>query len=98
MKTYEYRVEVKDRQRKLVEYMSAEDNFIDGLVKYKPNLLDLVRAESAVVWWGEDGTKVGRTPSDAQIQKLIAWLEQQGSEKVFRHRLSASDLSRSRKV
>ena len=80
---YEYRVEVKDRQGKLVEYMSAEDNLIDGLVKHKPNLLDLVRAESAVVWWGEDCTKVGITPEDAEIQELIAWLEQQGSEKVF---------------
>ncbi|MGK7900826.1 MAG: ATP-binding protein [Hormoscilla sp.] len=79
---YEYRVEVKERQGKLVEYMSAEDNFIDGLVKHKPNLLDLVRAESAVVWWGEDCTKLGITPEDADIQELIAWLEQQGDEKV----------------
>lgn len=80
---YEYRVEVKDIQGKLVEYMSTADNFIDGLVKHQPNLLDLVRAQGAVVWWGEDCTKVGITPEDADIQELIAWLEQQEDEKVF---------------
>ncbi len=79
----EYRVELKDIQGKLVEYMSTTKNFIDGLVKYQPNLLDLVRAQGAVVWWGEQGTKVGRTPEDADIQELIVWLEHQADEKVF---------------
>jgi len=80
---YEYRVELKDIQGKLVEYMSTAENFIDGLVKHQPNLLDLVSARGAVVWWGADCTTVGEIPEAADLKGLIAWLEQQIDEKVF---------------
>ncbi|MBC6455424.1 MAG: hypothetical protein GDA43_21340 [Hormoscilla sp. SP5CHS1] len=80
---YEYRVELKDIQGKLVEYMSTAENFIDRLVKHQPNLLDLVSARGAVVWWGADCTTVGEIPEAADLKGLIASLEQQIDEKVF---------------
>lgn len=80
---YEYRVELKDVRAKLIEYMSAEDNFIDGLIKHRPNLLDIANASSAVVWWSGDCTVVGKAPETSEIKELIDWLENNIAENVF---------------
>ena len=80
---YEYRVDLKDVRAKLIEYMSAADNFIDGLIKHQPNLLDIANARGAVVWWGGDCTVVGKAPETAEIKKIIDWLENNINENVF---------------
>ncbi|HEY9301562.1 MAG TPA: GAF domain-containing protein, partial [Phormidium sp.] len=56
---YDYRMKLTYIQSALVEYMSQEENFIDGLVKHQPNLLELANAKGAAVCFGGDCTMVG---------------------------------------
>lgn len=80
---YEYRLQLQATTAKLVEYMSRETNFIDGLVNFQPNLLNLVRADGAVIYFKETYQQVGNTPSRDRIERLIHWLEQQKFPSVY---------------
>lgn len=80
---YDYRIELKAIERKLIEYTSVEKNFIDGLTKYQPNLLDLVLAQGAAVCFEDDYTIIGETPQVEELKDLIAWLENNVHEEVF---------------
>ncbi len=80
---YEYRIEQKSIQAKLIEYLSLSDNFISGVIKYKPNLIDLVRAQGAAVCFGGDYIVVGETPSIEEIKHLIEWLGNKFQDDCF---------------
>ena len=80
---YEYQVELKSVQAKLVEYMSTAETLADGLVEQQPNLLDLVSAQGAVVCLEGRITVAGLTPSAAEIEGLVTWLEETVDEEVF---------------
>ncbi|AFY84818.1 ATP-binding protein [Oscillatoria acuminata] len=74
---YEYRLQLQANTVKLVEYMSRETDFIDGLVNFQPNLLDLGQADGAVIYFKGTCCLLGQTPSRDRIERLIHWLEQQ---------------------
>lgn len=80
---YEYQLKLKDIQAKLLEAMSAEDNFVDGLVKQSRQFLNLTNAQGAAVCLGKELTLLGQTPNPQDIQKLIDWLSQIFHENVF---------------
>lgn len=80
---YEYRLQLQATTAKLVEYMSRETNFIDGLVNFQPNLLDLVRADGAVIYFKGTCCSLGNTPSSDRLERLIHWLEQQNFSTVY---------------
>ncbi|MGL5192166.1 MAG: GAF domain-containing protein, partial [Chroococcales cyanobacterium] len=80
---YEYRLQLQSTTAKLVEYMSRETNFIDGLVKFQPNLLNLVRADGAVIYFKGTYQQLGNTPTSDRIERLIHWLEQQNFPTVY---------------
>jgi two-component system, chemotaxis family, sensor kinase Cph1 len=67
----------------LIEYMSQEENFIDGLIKHDPNLLDLTGASGAALCFGNECTLVGETPSQEDINFLLQWLKNYKEEEVF---------------
>ncbi len=79
---YDYKLELKSIQAKILQYMSLEENFINGLVKHKPNLLDLVDARGAVVCFEASYTVFGETPQKEDLKHLIEWLDG-FCEKVF---------------
>jgi two-component system, chemotaxis family, sensor kinase Cph1 len=78
-----YKITIKSVQTKLVEYMSAEENFIYGLINYQPNILNLVNAQGAVVCFEDEFYFVGNTPNKQQIQNLIKWINQNCNEEIF---------------
>lgn len=80
---YDYRMKLTYVQSMLIEYMSQADNFIDGLVKHQPNLLDLASAQGAAVCFGNNCTMVGETPKQEDINFLLQWLQNNVSEEVF---------------
>lgn len=80
---YEYRLQLQATTAKLVEYMSNEANFMDGLVRFQPNLLNLVRADGAVIYFKETCQKIGKTPSREHLERLIHWLEKQKFPSVY---------------
>lgn len=69
-----YNLKLKAIKAKLIKAISQEERFINGLLKDKANLLDLVGAQGAVVCTGENLTIVGKTPELTDIQNLMTWL------------------------
>ncbi|MBH8554790.1 GAF domain-containing protein [Nostocaceae cyanobacterium CENA357] len=80
---YDYRMSLTHIQSLLVEYMSQEENFIDGLVKYQPNLLNLTSAQGAAVCFGDHCTVIGETPKEEDLNYLVQWLKNNVDEEVF---------------
>jgi chemotaxis family two-component system sensor kinase Cph1 len=70
-------------QSALIEYMSQEENFIDGLVKHKPNLLDLTNAQGAAVCFGGNYTLIGETPKEEDLNLLVQWLKNNVEGEIF---------------
>ncbi|BAZ54016.1 multi-sensor signal transduction histidine kinase [Nostoc sp. NIES-4103] len=79
----EYRIKLKSFNAKLIEYMSLENNFIDGLINHEPNLLNLVNAQGATVCFNDQYFHVGNTPEQQDIQKLVEWISQNLHEDIF---------------
>ena len=80
---YEHRVESNSVQSKLLAFMGRDHTFIDGLVNHKPNLLDLVNAEGAAIFWNGTYTQTGITPQEKDIRALIKWLDKNREEDIF---------------
>lgn len=80
---YDYRMNLTHIQSLLVEYMSQEDNFIDGLVKHQPNLLDLTSAKGAAVCCGDKFTLIGETPKEEELVFLMQWLKNNIDSEIF---------------
>lgn len=68
---YDYRNSLTHIQSVLIEYMSQEENFINGLIKYQPNLLDLTSAQGAAVSFGDNCVVIGDTPKEEETNFLI---------------------------
>ncbi len=79
----ESKMQVKSCHSKLVEYMSLESNFIDGLINNQPNLLNLVNAQGAAVCYHGNYFTVGKTPKQQDIQDLVEWMHQNQKEEIF---------------
>ncbi|MEA5514882.1 ATP-binding protein [Nodularia sp. UHCC 0506] len=79
----EYKIQVKSHHSKLVEYMSLENNFIDGLINKQPNLLNLVEAQGAAVCFHGKYFTVGKTPEQQDIEDLVEWINQNQQEEIF---------------
>ncbi|RCJ31607.1 cyanobacterial phytochrome A [Nostoc minutum NIES-26] len=79
----EYKIQLKSINTKLMEYMSLENNFIDGLINKNPNLLHLVNAQGAVVCFNGNYFNVGNTPEQQDIQNLVEWITQNQHEEIF---------------
>lgn len=80
---YDYRMKLAHVQSLLMEHMSQDDNFIDGLVKHQPNLLDLVDAQGAAICFGGNWTTIGRTPQEDDLNYLVQWLAKHVEQDVF---------------
>jgi light-regulated signal transduction histidine kinase (bacteriophytochrome) len=79
----ESKIKVKSVHSKLVEFMSVENNFPDALIKYQPNILNLVNATGAAVCLHGQYCVVGNTPTNQDIDNLIDWLSQNLHEEIF---------------
>ena len=80
---YDYRMKLKNIQSSLIDYMSQEDNFIAGLIKHQPNLLDLTSAQGAAISFGGKYTLIGETPKEVDLNDLVTWLQKNVSEEIF---------------
>jgi two-component system, chemotaxis family, sensor kinase Cph1 len=80
---YSYRMKLAQVQSALIEYMSQEENFINGLVQHEPNLLDLANAKGAAICFNGRWTTIGRTPPEEELNYLVQWLAKMVEEEVF---------------
>jgi two-component system, chemotaxis family, sensor kinase Cph1 len=79
---YDYRMKLTYVRSTLIDYMSGEENFIDGLVKHKPNLLDLTSSQGAAVCFGDKCIAIGKTPTEENLNYLVQWLQNNVNEEV----------------
>ncbi|MBD2496018.1 ATP-binding protein [Nostoc sp. FACHB-280] len=79
----DYEVRLKSLQAEFVELIYQADNFIDALIKPQPSLLALVSATGAAVCLDNEITLVGATPKIEQVRKLITWVDNHVSERIF---------------
>lgn len=80
---YDYRMKLTSIQSNLIDCMSQEDNFISGLIKHQPNLLDLTSAQGAVICFSGNYTLTGETPQEKDLNDLVTWLQKNVDEEVF---------------
>jgi chemotaxis family two-component system sensor kinase Cph1 len=78
-----YRLKLASIQTALVDQMSQEDYFIDGLVRRDPNLLDLVGAKGAAIRFGGQWTTIGRTPPEEELNFLMQWLNKNVDDDIY---------------
>ncbi len=78
-----YRLKLASIQTALVDQMSREDYFIDGLVRRDPNLLDLVGAKGAAIRFGGQWTTIGRTPPEEELNYLVQWLNKTVDDDIY---------------
>jgi chemotaxis family two-component system sensor kinase Cph1 len=83
MEDDDYRLKLTYIQSILMEYMSNEENFIDGLINYDPNLLELTNSGGAAIYYGGNWTLLGKTPSEEDLNFLVQWLGNNVNEEVF---------------
>lgn len=79
----EYQIQLKSVQAKLVEYMSAEKNFIHGLINNQPNILNLTNSQGSVIYFEGEYSSIGKTPNQEELQDLLEWINQNLPEQIF---------------
>lgn len=90
VKNEQGQLHLRDRYRAvhqtLVERLHAGEDMAAELTKFTPNLLDLITAEgsSTALYLSGTWVSIGRVPSEAQLEKLVDWLEEmQGRAPLF---------------
>jgi two-component system, chemotaxis family, sensor kinase Cph1 len=79
----EYKMQLQSIQTKLVEYMSANKNFIDALITSQPNILNLVNAQGATICFHGEYFSVGNTPQQQDIVNLLEWINHNIQDNIF---------------
>ncbi|PPS45094.1 ATP-binding protein [Chroococcidiopsis sp. TS-821] len=79
----DYKIRLKSIQTKFIEAMPLTENFMDGLVKDKANLLKLVDAQGVAICTNGDLSVAGKTPSKSDIYHLIEWVETKIDNDIF---------------
>jgi two-component system, chemotaxis family, sensor kinase Cph1 len=80
---HSYRLKLATVQSALVEWMSRDEHFIQGLTTHQYTLLDLTSATGAAICLGGQWTTIGRTPTVSELTDLAQWLQYQQPAEVF---------------
>ncbi|MBD2043036.1 ATP-binding protein [Microcoleus sp. FACHB-672] len=81
---YDYKIALKSITAKLIERMSLESKFVEGLCNEEsPNLLDLVSAQGAAVCLGGECRLIGETPAAEDLNRLLTWLTKNFTEEII---------------
>ena len=80
---YDYRMKLTYIRSQLLDYMAQSGNFVDGLTKNEPNLLDLTNAQGAAICFNGVWTAIGETPQEEELNLLVQWLNKNVNEEIF---------------
>jgi chemotaxis family two-component system sensor kinase Cph1 len=67
----------------LVARMNQEADLAHGLIRFRPNLLDLIPAGGVGVWIEGRFSAIGSTPTLAQVKALVDWLNATDKDGVY---------------
>jgi two-component system, chemotaxis family, sensor kinase Cph1 len=74
---------------RLIRGLVGEPDLGRGLTALDPNLLDLLPAPGATLWFAGRAASIGQTPTPAQIAGIIGWLDAQQDQLIITDRLPA---------
>ncbi len=80
---YDYRMKLTYIRSQLLDYMAQSSNFVDGLTRNEPNLLDLTNARGAAICFNGVWTSIGETPQEEELNLLVQWLNKNVNEEIF---------------
>jgi light-regulated signal transduction histidine kinase (bacteriophytochrome) len=73
--SYEYSLQQRSVHQQLVTRLAQEESLSDGLIRHRPNLLDLIQADGVVVFVDGEYSEIGHTPGQAGVQSLLRRLD-----------------------
>lgn len=79
----EYQLRIRETQVHLLEHVSSSINFVDGLYRQRPTVQDVFDCGGAAVCFDGEVILLGNTPSQEQVQELLAWLQEHAPQEVF---------------
>lgn len=68
---------------KLSRYLNQSESIDEALIQHPVNLLNIVNANGAVLFYNQKTTKLGITPDDSQLQNLLQWANDHVTEPVY---------------
>ncbi|RBP41410.1 light-regulated signal transduction histidine kinase (bacteriophytochrome) [Roseimicrobium gellanilyticum] len=70
-------------QTRFFDIIAEEQNFVEALVKFSPQLLTFMNAGGAAIHVNGKLTLLGNTPNEAAVKGLVEWLKQQPFDSVI---------------
>ena len=76
-------LEARSVQTRFFEFIGEETNFVEAVVKYTPRLLEMVHAGGAAILTGSRWTRLGETPSNAEVERILDRIEPLADGGIF---------------
>jgi light-regulated signal transduction histidine kinase (bacteriophytochrome) len=80
---FEARLHSTTLHEELLTQMSQEPDLALGLPRFGPLLLDFLAATGVGLWIDGTFTGLGATPGDAQVARLVTWLNEVAGDGIF---------------
>lgn len=79
----EYRLRQRAVHQQLVARLAGVDSLSEGMIRYRPNLLNLIEAEGVAVCINGEIAEAGRTPGRDALHELMVLLRDTNTDGVF---------------
>jgi chemotaxis family two-component system sensor kinase Cph1 len=79
----DYRLRIRENQVRLLEHVSSNENFVEGLYRRQPTVMDVFDCGGAAICFDQEIILLGNTPTQAQVQGVLDWLQQHARQDVF---------------
>ncbi len=80
---HDYQIKLTYIRSALINFMSRDKNFIESLIRYQPNLLEVTNAQGAAIYFAGKWTTLGATPKEEDLNFLVQWLKKNTEKEVF---------------
>ena len=78
-----YQLHIRSTQAQLFEQVGRQANFLDGLYRHQPTVLDVFQCGGAAICFEGTIITLGRTPTEPQIAELTHWLRANAPADLF---------------
>ncbi len=79
----DYKMKLKSIQARFIESIPHQEDLFSGVINAEDDLLELVNAQGAAIFWRNECHIVGQTPDETQLRDLLAWVETQIEGNLF---------------
>ncbi len=79
-------------QRQLLTYVAAATNYLAELARHMPQLMQVTDAAGAALWLEGRCECVGNPPSEADVRRIVEWLDTKPGMDLYETRQLSADL------